>query len=224
MASEETLQTMGEYVCLAVLAIQRDLKRAINAQAAARWDEFQAPRTARQTRVGIMGLGNTGRTAARMLHGLGYPLAGWSLSRKALDPLQCFAGLDELDAFLRQTDILVGLLPETPLTRGLMNAPRFAALPPGAGIVNAGRGSLIVIPDLIAALDSGHLSAAVLDVFDPEPLSPDDPVWRHPRILVTGHIAGFASRHARAQHVAQAITAYRRGAPLPSLYSPERRY
>jgi glyoxylate/hydroxypyruvate reductase A len=224
MASAETLQTMGEYVCLAVLALQRDLKRALSAQAACRWDEFEAPRTALQTRVGIMGLGNIGQTAARMLHGLGYPLAGWSLSRKSLRHVTCFSGMEELDPFLRGTDILVGVLPETQLTHGLLSAARLALLPKGAGLVNAGRGSLIVVPDLIAALDSGHLSGAVLDVFEAEPLSSTDPVWRHPRIIVTGHIAGFASRRARAEHVARAIAAYRRGEPLPSLYQPNRGY
>lgn len=224
MASAETQQTMGEYVCLAVLALQRDLKRALAAQAECRWDEFEAQRTALQTRVGILGLGNTGETAARMLHALGYKLAGWSLNPKSLEHVACFAGMEELDPFLRGIDILVGLLPETALTRGLLSAPRLALLPKGAGVVNAGRGSLISMPDLIAALDSGHLSGAVLDVFEAEPLSPTDPVWRHPRIIVTGHIAGFASRRARAEHVARAIVAYQRGEPLPSLYQPKRGY
>lgn len=224
MASAETLQTMGEYVCLAVLALQRDLKRALNAQATCQWDEFQGSRTAPQTRVGIMGLGNIGRTAAHMLHGLGYPLAGWSLTPKSLKHVTCFAGMEQLDPFLREADILVGLLPETPLTHGLLSASKLALLPKGAGVVNAGRGSLITMPDLIAALDSGHLSGAVLDVFEEEPLSPTSIIWRHPRIIVTGHIAGFASRRARAEHVARAIAAYRRGEPLPSLYQPNRGY
>jgi glyoxylate/hydroxypyruvate reductase len=224
MASAETLQTMGEYVCLAVLALQRDLKRALNAQAERRWDEFQGSRTAPQTRVGIMGLGNIGQTATRMLDALGYKLAGWSLNPKSLEHVACFAGLEQLDPFLHGIDILVGLLPETSLTRGLLSASRLALLPKGAGLVNAGRGSLVAMPDLIAALDSGHLSGAVLDVFEPEPPSAADPVWRHPRIIVTGHIAGFASRRARAEHVVRAIAAYRRGEPLPSLYQPNRGY
>ena len=224
MASDETLQTMGEYVCWAVLALQRDLKRALNAQAERRWDEFQGSRTAMQTRVGIMGLGNIGQTAAHMLHGLGYRLAGWSLNAKSLEHVTCLAGIEQLDAFLQETDILVGLLPETLLTRGLLSASRLRLLPKGAGVVNAGRGSLIVMPDLIAALDCGHLSGAVLDVFENEPLTPTDPVWQHPRIIVTGHIAGFASRRARAEHVARTIAAYQRGESLPSLYQPKRGY
>lgn len=223
-ASAETLQSVGEYVCLGVLALQRDLKRALTAQREHRWDEFQGTRTAPQTRVGVMGLGNTGRLALRMLHGLGYSLAGWSLSEKSILNVTCYAGLEQLDDFLRNSDILVGLLPETPLTRGLLCASRLAVLPRNAGIVSAGRGSLIVMPDLIAALESGHLSGAVLDVFENEPLPPTDPAWDHPRIIVTGHIAGFASCYARAEYVANAIKASRRGEKLPNVYQPTRGY
>ncbi|HEY6434650.1 MAG TPA: glyoxylate/hydroxypyruvate reductase A [Acetobacteraceae bacterium] len=224
MASQETLRTMGEYVCLAVLAIQRDLLRVIAARAACRWDEFAAQRTAQQTRVGVMGLGNIGQTAAHMLRALGYQLSGWAQSRKSIADVTSFAGMEELDAFLQQSDILVGLLPETLNTRHLLDAARLAKLPTGAGVVNAGRGSLIVMPDLIAALDSGHLSAALLDVFEDEPLPASDPLWRHPRILVTCHIAGFASRRARAEHVARGLNAYWSGQTLPSVFKLDRGY
>jgi glyoxylate/hydroxypyruvate reductase A len=224
MASDETIQTVCEYVCLGVLAIQRDLRRMIAAQAACLWEEFEPPRTAFQTRVGIMGLGNIGASSARMLHALGYQVAGWARSPKSLDGVRCFSGVTELDAFLTQTDILVGLLPDTVETRGLLDARRIAMLPRGAGVLNAGRGTLIVMPDLIAALDAGHLSSAFVDVFDPEPLPPDHPAWRHPRITVTSHVAAFASRPARARHVAAALAAYWRGDELPHRYQPERGY
>lgn len=116
------------------------------------------------------------------------------------------------------------MLPETPQTRGLIDRERISRLPRGAGIVNAGRGSLIVMPDLIAALDEGHLGAAYLDVFDPEPLPADHPAWRHPRITVTSHVAGFASRRARARAVAAALEAQKRGEALPNVYQAERGY
>jgi glyoxylate/hydroxypyruvate reductase A len=224
MASDETIQTVCEYVCLGVLAIQRDLRRMIAAQAACLWEEFEPPRTACDTRVGIMGLGNIGASTARMLRGLGYQVAGWARSEKSLDGVRCFSGTTELEAFLSWTDILVGLLPDTAETRGLVDARRIAMLPRGAGVLNAGRGTLVVMPDLIAALDSGHLSSAFLDVFEPEPLPPDHPAWRHPRITVTSHVAAFASRAARARHVLVALAAYRRGDELPHRYQPERGY
>jgi glyoxylate/hydroxypyruvate reductase A len=132
--------------------------------------------------------------------------------------------MDALPGFLAETDILVGLLPDTPETAGLINADRIAHLPQGASIINAGRGSLIVMDDLIAALDSGHLSGAVLDVFETEPLSPEHPAWRHPRIGITSHVAGFASRPARAAYVAEALAAHAQGREMPNLYRPERGY
>jgi glyoxylate/hydroxypyruvate reductase A len=224
MASEETAQTVGEYVCLAALSILRDTKRLAAAQAEARWDPFEGSRTALGTRVGVMGLGNIGQVAVRMLRGLGFPVIGWARSGKPDAGIETHAGIAALDGFLAQSDILVGLLPETPQTRGLIDRHRLARLPRGAGIVNAGRGSLLVIPDLIAALDGGQVGAAFLDVFDAEPLPADHPAWRHPRITVTSHVAGFASRRARARAVVAALAAYERGDPLPNRFDPERGY
>jgi glyoxylate/hydroxypyruvate reductase A len=224
MGAGEAAQTMGEYVCLAALALLRDYRRIVDAQVQRRWDPFDAPRTALQTRVGILGLGNLGRRAAAMLQALGFSVAGWARSPRAQPGIPIAAGMDALPGFLAASDILVGLLPDTPETAGLLNAERIACLPPGASIINAGRGSLIVMDDLIAALDSGHLSGAVLDVFDTEPLPPEHPAWRHPRIGITSHIAGFASRPARAAYVAEALAAHAEGREMPNLYKPERGY
>jgi glyoxylate/hydroxypyruvate reductase A len=224
MGASEAGQTMGEYVCLAALALVRDYRRLVDAQAKRHWDPFESPRTAAQTRVGILGLGNLGRRTAAMLRGLGFPVAGWARTPRSEPGIHVAAGMDALPGFLAETDILVGLLPDTPETAGLVNAKHIALLPTGAAIVNAGRGSLIVMDDLIAALDAGHLSGAILDVFDTEPLPPDHPAWRHPRIGITSHVAGFASRPARAAYVAEALAAHAAGREMPNLYRPERGY
>jgi glyoxylate/hydroxypyruvate reductase A len=224
MGADEMAQTVGEYVCLGALMILRDLPRIVAAQREIHWERFEPSRTARATRVGIMGMGGIGQVAAGMLQGIGFPVHGWVRTQRAQGGVRCFAGPGELDAFLACTDILVGILPDTPETRGLLNAERLAQLPRGAGLVNAGRGTLIVMPDLLAALDSGHLSLAVLDVFDPEPLPADDPAWRHPRVVVTPHLAGFASRRGRALSVARGIAQFAAGEPITNLYDAGRGY
>ena len=224
MGGEEVQQRMGEYVCLGALALLRDLKRIVAAQTDRRWDNFDAARTAAQTRVGIMGLGNLGERAAEMLLGLGFQVSGWSRSRKQVPSVESFAGHAELPAFLAGSDILACLLPETPDTRGVLCAETLAQLPQGAGVLNAARGTHVVVQDLIAALDAGHLSGAVLDVFEQEPLPQDNPVWSHPKILVTSHLASQASRRARARFVVGCIEAFTRGEKVPNLYDPARGY
>lgn len=224
MGGDETAQRMGEYVCLAALALLRDFRRVTLAQAERRWDYFENPRCARDVRVGVMGLGNLGARAAVMLAGLGFPVMGWARTPKALPGITCYAGNAERDMFLAQCDILVCLLPDTADTRGAIRAETIAHLPPGAAVINAARGGHVVLGDVIAALDSGHLSGAVLDVFEGEPLAPGHPIWIHPRVTVTPHMASLASRRARTYYVAQAIAAFERGEALPNLYDPARGY
>ena len=224
MGGEEPAQRMGEYVCLACLALLRDWRRVGLAQAERRWDEFDAGRCAPEVTVGVMGLGNLGTRAASMLAGLGFNVAGWARTPKQLPGVACYAGDAEREDFLRQSDILVCLLPDTPETRGAIRAETLALLPPGAGVVNAARGGHVVWEDLAAALDSGQLSGAVLDVFTEEPLPPDHPAWVHPRVTVTPHLASSASRRSRARYVAEAIRRFEAGEKLPNLYDPARGY
>jgi glyoxylate/hydroxypyruvate reductase A len=224
MGGDETAQRMGEYVCLAALALLRDFRRVTLAQAERRWDYFENPRCAADVRVGVMGLGNLGARSAVMLAGLGFPVAGWARTPKTLPGILCYAGAAERDAFLRRSDILVCLLPDTADTRGAIRAETIAQLPAGAAVINAARGGHVVLDDVVAALESGHLSGAVLDVFETEPLPPDHPVWTHPRITVTPHMASLASRRARAHYVADAIARHARGEGLANLYDPVRGY
>lgn len=171
-----------------------------------------------------MGLGAMGLRAAQMLRGLGIAVRGWSRTGKLLPGVECFAGEAERAAFLAGTDVLVCLLPATAETQGLIAAPLLAQLPRGAGLVQVGRGAQHSLPDIIAALDSGHLSGAVLDVFAPEPLPPENPAWAHPGIIVTPHVASLPSRAERARFVAQAIATLERGEALSHLYDHARGY
>ncbi|MDO9708303.1 2-hydroxyacid dehydrogenase [Paracraurococcus lichenis] len=224
MAIPEATQRMGEFCCWAVLSLLKDARRMAIAQAARDWDYFEAPGRADLTTVGIMGLGTMGARSAAMLQGIGFRTIGWSRRRKDLPGVESYAGEAELPAFLARTDILVCLLPATPETRRIIRAETLALLPRGAGYVGVGRGMHHDLGDILAALDSGQLSGAMLDVFETEPLPADHPLWAHPRATITPHVASLPTRLERAGYVARSIAGFERGEALPNLYDPARGY
>ncbi|HEX6979168.1 MAG TPA: glyoxylate/hydroxypyruvate reductase A [Alphaproteobacteria bacterium] len=207
---------MSEYVLLAVLRYHRHLPEYERLQRERRWKKLPQPSTA-ERRVGILGMGELGRDAGTKLAALGFRVAGWSRRPKQIMGIESFAGEDALPAFLARTDILVCLLPLTPETRGLINAHRLAQLPRGAYVINAARGGHVVDADLIAALDSGHIAGATLDVFTPEPLPPTHPYWTHPKVTVTPHIASLTNPETASVQIAANIRRLLAGAPLEHL-------
>lgn len=224
MVTPETQQRMAEFTLMSSLMLLKDMPRIIAQQAQAQWREFSTPRTARETRVGVLGLGALGLATARMHAQIGFQTAGWARSPRSEAGISCHAGVAQLPAFLARTDILICLLPETADTRHLLNAATLAQLPRGAALINVGRGSHVHLPDLLAALDSGQLSGAVLDVFDEEPLPASAAVWRHPRVLVTPHAGATPSRREKARQAVVAITALQAGLTPPHLYDRQRGY
>ncbi len=223
MLEPHIAESMVEYVSLAVLALHRDLPRFLGQQRREIWKEIQITAAARR-HVGVMGLGQLGQAVLERLKVFGFPLAGWNRSPRAIDGVDCFTGADSLIDFLARTDILVCLLPLTPETRGILNARLFAALPPGAMLVNVGRGGHLVQDDLIAALDGGHIAAAMLDVADPEPLPEGHPFWRHEKVILTPHIASMTHPETAVRFVLDTIARHRRGEPLPGLVDRSRGY
>jgi glyoxylate/hydroxypyruvate reductase A len=182
--------SMTEYLVFQVLDHLRQGPALRQAQQDGRWLEGHGS-DAQHGAIGIMGLGALGQDAARQFAALGLPLRGWSRSAKSIPEVETYAGEEQLPAFLSGCQILICLLPLTPETRGVLNAALLAHLPAGACLINAARGPHLVDADLLGALDSGHLSRAVLDVFHTEPLPADHPFWRHPRITITPHIAAI---------------------------------
>jgi glyoxylate/hydroxypyruvate reductase A len=181
---------MNAYVAWAVVHGQRHMAGYLASQRRAAWEESPIV-PPRMHRVGIAGLGVLGTSVARALAGIGYAVRGWSRSPKDDLPegVEAFHGDVARADFLAGCDTLVCLLPLTDATRGVLDAALFAQLPRGAQLVNVGRGAHLVEADLLAALDDGHIASAVLDAFVQEPLPPDHPFWRHPRITVTPHVA-----------------------------------
>jgi glyoxylate/hydroxypyruvate reductase A len=163
------------------------------------------------------------------LRRLGFRVAGWSRGPRRIDGVECFHGTAQLNAFLRQTDILVCLLPLTPDTRHILNRDLLAKLnrssPLGAPVlINAGRGGLQNEADVLACLDDGTLGAASLDVYETEPLPPDSPFWTHPKVVLTPHNAADTDPDEISKYVARQIERFEAGGTLDNIVDRKRGY
>jgi len=214
---------MSEYVVLSVLRLHRQDLDYLAQQRAGIWEEREQKNAAERT-VGILGFGTLGQDAGRKLKALGFEVAGWSRGEKEIAGFKTFAGPAGLSTLLARSEILVCLLPLTGETAGILSAAAFARMPRGAGLVNAGRGGHLVEADLIPALDSGQLSGAVLDVVGEEPLPPGHPFWRHPRIILTPHVAAETHPPTAAPIIREAIRAHAAGLPVANLVDLARGY
>jgi glyoxylate/hydroxypyruvate reductase A len=170
--------------------------------------------------VGIMGLGTLGANAADILRRLGFRVSGWIAS---------FHGADGFDTFLRQTDVLVCLLPLTDDTRHILNRDVFGKLsrngPLGAPVlINAGRGGLQNEADILACLDDGTLGGASLDVFETEPLPAASPFWSHPKVVLTPHNAADTDPDEISKYVARQIERFEAGGGLENVVDRGRGY
>jgi len=215
---------MTHYIVMHTLIFHRGQRAYDALQREGKWRQYLPTRSAEDTRIGILGLGEIGTLAATRLSDLDFAVAGWSRTRKHVSGIESFAGADELDAFLARSDILVCVLPLTPDTRGILNRETFARLPKGAFMINAARGGHLVEDDLIAAIDSGHLAGATLDVFQIEPLPGSSPLWAHPLITITPHIAALSDPRAVARAAIEGIARHERGEPLQNLVDFTRGY
>jgi glyoxylate/hydroxypyruvate reductase A len=198
---------MSETVLAHVLDWHRRLYRYRQQQEEERWHRFRQYLASDHT-IGILGLGELGTDAARKLLALGFKVAGWSRRAKCVEGVECFT---ELADVLERSNVVVCLLPLTEKTRGVLNEKTFSLLPKGAGVINLARGPHVVVPDLIAALDSEQLAHAYLDVFDTEPLPEGSPLWRHPGVTVTPHAAALTEPRTAVARIAANVERVRRG-------------
>ena len=200
---------MAEYVLAAVMRHHRDFPVFAKAQADNAWS-FAMPLPAAERHVGIAGLGPLGLASAQLLSRVGFKVSAWSRSKRDANAPE-FAGisLHSGEAGLRDlaltSEIFICLLPLTDETRGILDARLMAWLPRGAALINAGRGAQLVPGDLVAALDSGHVSFATLDVLIDEPPKENDPLWRHSKVFVTPHIAAAGRPETAAAVIAARI-------------------
>jgi glyoxylate/hydroxypyruvate reductase len=228
VAVADLTDRMSEYVALHVLMHHRQELYLRNSQREKRWEpKYQW--AAGAITVGIMGLGTLGANAAEVLRRIGFRVVGWSRSEKRIDGVECFHGALQFDPFLRQTNILVCLLPLTPDTRHILNRDVFAKLnrdsPIGAPVlINAGRGDLQNETDILQCLDDGTLGAASLDVFAEEPLPSASPFWNHPKAVLTPHNAADTDPDEISKYVARQIARFEAGGALENVVDRGRGY
>lgn len=219
-------ELIGDYVRYGVLHFQRDFDRYARQQARREWHEHAVTVKA-DWAVGVLGLGAIGAKVAQMVANDGFAVHGWSRSPKSLVGITCHHGDDGLAELLGRVSTLVLLLPDTRATRHVINAETLSALPPGASLINPGRGTLIDEAALLDALghgdEEGRLRGAILDAFPLEPLPGDSPLWAHPRIWITPHMAGPTPLKAALDQVADALRAFEAGDALDTV-DPEAGY
>lgn len=214
---------MCEYASFAVLSLHRDMLRYRQQQMARCWQAHPLQPAAKR-RVGVMGLGTQAQQILATLQTFGFALSGWARSEHRIAGVDCFAGAEQLPAFLGQCDIVLCVLPLTEQTKGILNRQLFQHLPKGAALVNMGRGGHLVEEDLLEALASGQLSAAVLDVLEQEPAAPDHPFWQHPQILLTPHIAAMTQPESAFSVLLENIRRHQRGESMLGQVDRKRNY
>ncbi len=195
---------IADYVLYGVMGRHRNFNAYARQQTKALWQPLAESSNA-DYRVGIMGMGVIGSRIATRLTTSGYSVAGWKRTPTESPSIQIYHGHRQLEAFLEQLDTLVCVLPMTEQTRHLVDHRVFDSLPVAAQFINVGRGDHVVESDLLAALDSGHLSHALLDVCAAEPLPAEHQLWHHPRVTITPHIAGPTQEQLSAQQVAEGV-------------------
>jgi glyoxylate/hydroxypyruvate reductase A len=223
LVDSNMVEQMSEYALYGVLHFHRRFDVYERFQSEHRWQELPLPHTAAR-RVGVMGLGEIGADCARKIRSLGFPVSGWSRTPKSLPGIQCHTGKEGLNAFLADVEILLLLLPLTERTAGIIDARALGRMPHGSYLVNLARGGLVVESALLDALERDHLAGALLDVTAVEPLPPDHPLWTHPRVKITPHIAGLTNPLTAIEPIARNIERLMAKQPVTHAVDRERGY
>lgn len=215
---------MTEYAIYGVLLATQRFASYPRYQAEKKWHRL-APIYREQWPVGVMGYGQIGEKVANAIRLMGYPVSTWVRSaRPQPEGITLFAGTEQLPSFLAQSRILINVLPLTDSTRGILNATTFEQMPQASFIINMARGGHLVDEDLLAAINSGQITGALLDVFHTEPLPEEHPFWSHPQIHVTPHIAGISLREPTTHQIIGKIQAFKAGQPVSGEIQRQRSY
>ncbi len=200
---------MTNYVIMGLMMHQRSMLSHLENQKTKNWDRI----TYQPLKVGVMGLGALGGHLSEKLVDLGFEVFGFSRTLKNIEGVQCY-DTSSIKEFLSHAEVLVNLLPVTPETTDILNANLFSQLPKGAYLINVARGNHLVEQDLIDALDQKRLSGALLDVFREEPLPTDNPLWNHPKITITPHVASVTTPQSAIELLLENLSRLKTGQDL----------
>lgn len=213
---------MCDYVLTSVLNLFRNTEIYFRQQQNTEWKSHETY-SKNDLTIGIMGLGELGQPVAQRLVSNGFQVIGWSRSAKRIEGVQSYTG-KQLDTFLKESNILVCLLPLTPETDGILDLQLFKKLRKPAFLINAARGEHLVEEDLIYALDTGLIGHAVLDVFTREPLPDSHPFWGRKKITITPHIASVTDPKEAAQIIVENYKRLLSGMDLLYEVNKEKKY
>lgn len=222
MIDNDLSQQMAEYAAMSVLMLYRRALDYLQQQESKQWQPLSV-KPPQQMCIGVMGLGKQGQKIVQQLMSYQFQLKGWSRSLHHIDGVDCFddSGLSD---FLSGLDILLCVLPLTEQTKGILNQDLFAKLPAGCSMINIGRGEHLVEEDLLAALSTGQIDRAILDVTTQEPPSADNPLWMHPKVMLTPHVAGVTRAEAAFDSISQSLINWHLGQKPEGLIERKRGY
>jgi len=213
---------MTEYVCHSVIRYFREFESYSVDKTMCKWS-YRKTSNRNDFTVGVMGLGRLGMHLVKTLQVLGYSINGYSRTIKEIKGVNCYIP-NELSEFLKNTRLLVNLLPLTPTTENILNYQTLSQLKPGSYVINVARGDHLVDEDLLTLLNNGHLAGATLDVFRTEPLPASHAFWQHPKINITPHIASRVDRDDSISQIAEKIQKMELGLPISGIVDPSLGY
>lgn len=216
-------EDMWEFTLAVVLSEIKNLPKYQAQKAQSLWKPTYYKRF-RDTTIGILGLGKIGSCVATNFAKLGFPVKGWSNSKKNIKGVDSYIGMEELPNALKEVDFLINILPLTDATEGILTSTNLEHLPKGAFLINVGRGPHNDEAAIVHLLDTEHLSGAHLDVFSQEPLPKEHPFWKHPKVKMTPHVASLTNRPSAAALIADNYRRFKAGKELANVVSLERGY
>ena len=207
-------KTMAEAVIAWTLYLHRNMPEYAQQQINRQWQQLPYI-SATALRVGVLGAGNLGLASLKSLQQLEYQVSCWSRTPKQLDGIKSYTGQCGLQAIISNSDILISLLPLTSQTHHLLDKNLLELLPQGAKVINFSRGAVIDNKALVQLLDNRHISHAVLDVFEHEPLAKTDPIWSNPNVTVLPHISAATDMNSSIKVASMNVKGYRKSKVVP---------